>query len=243
MDTSRPPARLALVGDHDPAVVAHQGIPLALGLAAGASGLPLDWNWLHTSTLVGDVPARLDAFDGVWCVPASPYANTDGALAAIRVARERGIPYLGTCGGFQHALLEYAASVWSVNAPAHAELDPSAANPVIAPLTCGLVEQSGTIRFEPGSRLRAIYGSDDAVEGYHCNYGLNPAYAARLDSGPLRVAARDLAGDVRAVELDGHPFFVATLYQPERSGLAGRRHPLIAAFVDAVRAHAAARPH
>jgi CTP synthase (UTP-ammonia lyase) len=174
-------------------------------------------------------------------VPASPYANTDGALAAIRVARERGVPFLGTCGGFQHALLDYAGAVWTVAAPAHAELDPAAADPVIAPLTCGLVEQTGAIRFEPGTRLRAIYGSDDAVEGYHCNYGLNPSYAARLDLGPLRVAARDLAGDVRAVELDGHPFFVATLYQPERSGLAGRRHPLIAAFVDAVRAHATAR--
>ena len=178
MDTSRPPARIALVGDHDPAVVAHRAIPLALGLAAGASGPPVDWAWVHTSTLVGDVTAHLEMFDGIWCVPASPYANTDGALAAIRVARERQVPFLGTCGGFQHALLEYAGAVWGVAAPAHAELDPSAADPVIAPLTCALVEQAGTIRFEPGSRLLAIYGSDDAVEGYHCSYGLNPACAA-----------------------------------------------------------------
>jgi CTP synthase (UTP-ammonia lyase) len=234
------PARIALVGDHDPAAIAHQGIPLALALAADTADPPLAWEWLHTSTLVGNVAARIDAFDGVWCVPASPYAHTGGALAAIRRARERGIPFLGTCGGFQHALLEYAAAVWNVSAPAHAEMDPSAANPVIAALTCSLVEQTGTIHFEPGSRLRGISGSDDALEGYHCSYGLNPAYAARLAHGPLRVAARDLAGDVRAVELGGHPFFVATLYQPERSGLAGRRHPLIAAFIDAVHAHAAA---
>ena len=111
---------------------------------------------MHTSTLVGDVTAHLEMFDGIWCVPASPYANTDGALDAIRVARERRVPFLGTCGGFQHALLEYAGAVWGVPAPAHAELDPSAADPVIAPLTCGLVEQTGTIRFEPGSRLLAI---------------------------------------------------------------------------------------
>ena len=241
MDPSRPPARLALVGDPDPAVVAHQAIPLALTLAADPSGPRVDWAWVHTSTLVGDVAAHLDMFDGIWCVPGSPYANTDGVLDAIRTARQRRIPFLGTCGGFQHALLEYAGAVWGIEAPAHAELDPSAADPVIAPLVCGLVEQSGAIRFEPGSRLRATYDSDDAVEGYHCSYGLNPACAGRFDAGPLRVAARDLAGDVRAVELDGHPFFVATLYQPERSGLAGRRHPLIAAFVDAVRIHAASR--
>ena len=82
---------------------------------------------MHTSTLLGDVTAHLEMFDGIWCVPGSPYANTDGALDAIRVARERRVPFLGTCGGFQHALLEYAGAVWGVPSPAHAELDPSAA--------------------------------------------------------------------------------------------------------------------
>jgi CTP synthase (UTP-ammonia lyase) len=62
---------------------------------------------------------------------------------------------------------------------------------------------------------------------------LGAAYAAKLASGPLRVAARDRGGEVRAVELQGHPFFFATLYQPERSGLENRRHPLIEAFVAA----------
>jgi CTP synthase (UTP-ammonia lyase) len=241
MNDARGPARVALIGDYDPAHVAHRAIPLALGLAAGAAGQPLAWAWVDTSTLVGDLTVHLETFDGIWCVPGSPYARTDGVLDAIRVARERGVPFLGTCGGFQHALLEYAGAVWGVTAPAHAELDPSAADPVIAPLACTLVEQSGTIRCEPGSRLLGIYGSSEAVEGYHCSYGLNSSCAGQLAGGPLRVAARDLAGDVRAVELDGHPFFVATLFQPERSGLEGRRHPLIAAFVDAVRIRGAAR--
>jgi CTP synthase (UTP-ammonia lyase) len=49
----------------------------------------------------------------------------------------------------------------------------------------------------------------------------------------LRVSGRDAEGAVRAIELDGHPFFVATLFQPERSALAGRRHPLVKAFVTA----------
>ncbi len=122
--------------------------------------------------------------------------------------------------------------------PVHAELDPDAVDPLIAPLICSLVEQHGDIYFEPGSRLAAIYGTTSAVEGYHCRYGLSPACAHRLTSGSLRASARDKQGDVRAIELDGHPFFMATLYQPERSGLEGRRHPLIAAFVAAARAMA-----
>ena len=231
------PVRIALVGDHNPAVLAHRAIPAALTRAA--AHLRCEWEWVHT-TAVGKRPAeQLDAFDAVWCVPASPYANIAGAIAAIRCARESGRPFLGTCGGFQHAMLEYAEAIWRIRTPAHAELDASAPDPVIAPLSCALVEETGEVYFEPGSALRQIYGVDVAFEGYHCRYGLSPRYGERLASGELRVAARDGHGEVRAVELGGHPFFIGTLYQPERSALAGRDHPLIAAFIAAAQQRAA----
>ena len=241
MQTTSGGARLALVGDHDPGVTAHRAIPLALDLAAESCGRSIEWTWVHTSTLTGDASAAIEPFDGIWVVPGSPYAHAAGAVAAIRCAREQGRPFLGTCGGFQHALLEYADAVWGVIAPAHAELDPAAADPVIAPLACGLVEVAGDVRFEPGSRLAAVYGVDEAQEEYHCRFGLNPLFVQWLASGPLRVAARDRQGDVRAIELSDHPFFVATLFQPERSGLTGHTHPLIEAFVDAACGHAAGR--
>ena len=112
-------------------------------------------------------------------------------------------------------------------------MDPTALDPVIAPLSCGLVEVTDVVRLVAGTRLAGIYGAEEVSEGYHCRYGLNPRYAARLAEGPLRVSARDVAGEVRAIELGGHPFYHATLYQPERSVLAGRSHPLITAFVTA----------
>ncbi len=225
--------RIALIGDYNPAVKAHQAIPLALALACEAA----ESEWLHTAKILDDPSAQLAPFDGIWCVPASPYANTRGAIAAIRCARQHRKPFLGTCGGFQHALLEYAEAVWGVARPVHAELDPDGVDPVIAPLECSLVEQAGDVRFDAASKLAHIYGADAAREEYHCRYGLSPGYSDRLASGPLRASAWDAAGDVRAVELDGHPFFVATLFQPERSALAGRSHPLIRAFADASRSH------
>ena len=224
--------RIALIGDYNPSVKAHQAIPRALALASEGD-IDCHWEWVHTSTLMGDLSDRLADYDGVWCVPASPYANTRGALNAIRFARETGRAFLGTCGGFQHAIMEYAEAVWGV-AAAHAETDADAIDPVIAPLTCSLVEQSGELYFEPRSRLASIYGVGSTSEEYHCRYGLNPRYAERLRSGPLRIAARDGAEDVRAIELDGHPFFIGTLFQPERSAFSGRKHPLIRAFVVAV---------
>jgi CTP synthase (UTP-ammonia lyase) len=232
---------IALVGDFDPAVTAHQAIPEALRLSAQRLRVEISPEWVHTSE-VGAAAGALRGHAAVWCVPASPYASTDGALAAIRYARESSLPFLGTCGGFQHAILEYARNVLGYSAADHAETAPEAAMPVIALLTCSLVENSGSVRLADRSRLRAIYGTTEADEAYHCNYGLNPAYERLLsDTEGLRVAARDSAGEVRAVELAQHPFFIATLFQPERSGLRGVDHPLINAFVEAASRQAAGR--
>ena len=225
------PIRVGLIGDHNPAVTAHQAIPRALALAAEATGVVVEHEWVPTDEITAD--ARIAAYDALWCVPASPYRSTDGALRAIRFAREQGRPFLGTCGGFQHAVLEYARSVLGWADAEHAETSPDAGLLVVTPLACALVESQGAVRLRPGSRLRAAYGADEAVEGYRCRYGLNPAFRDALTAGPLRVAAEDEAGEVRAVELDDHPFFVATLFQPERAALRGEVPPIVGAFVRA----------
>jgi len=224
--------RVALIGDHDPAILAHRAIPEALARAADDAAVAVEAEWIATDTIT---PPTLANFDGIWCTPGSPYRSMDGALAAIRHARERGIPFLGTCGGFQHALLEYARNVLGWHDAEHAETAPNAARTLIAPLTCSLVEVSGRIRFTPETRLARAYETGEAHEGYHCRYALNPEFRAALTSGDLRVAAVDDDDDVRAVELATHPFFVATLFQPERAALSGRVPPIVRAFVASAR--------
>ena len=228
-----PTIRIALVGDFDPGVTAHQAIPQALQRSAKRLGVSVLPQWVHTSS-IGSTAREVEDHAAIWCVPASPYANTAGALAAIRLARESARPYLGTCGGFQHAVLEYARNVMGYGQAEHAETNPDADMPIITRLSCSLVETKGEVFLHEGSRLRAIYQRDRAEEKYHCNYGLNPRYAALLQNADgLRVAATDAAGEVRAVELPDHPFFFATLFQPERSVLSGNEHPLITAFLAA----------
>ncbi|HUF75508.1 MAG TPA: hypothetical protein VMM35_04485 [Longimicrobiales bacterium] len=229
--------RVGLIGDRDDAHVAHRAIPRALSLVAEAAGQEVVPEWIGTESIDAAGPA-LSGYHALWCVPASPYRHTAGAIAAIRFAREAGVPFLGTCGGFQHALLECAESLWGVAGATHAELEPGATDPVIAPLSCALVEKSGRVRFAPGSRLAAAYARLWAEEEYHCSYGLSPSYGPRLDSGPLRATAWDDEGDVRGIELEGHPFFVATLFQPERAGLRGAAPPIVGALVAAARVEA-----
>lgn len=228
------PLHVALVGDHDPAVTAHQAIPRALALAAGVLGVDVELHWLPTDAI--DAGDPLAGADAVWCVPASPYRSTDGALRAIRAARETGRPFLGTCGGFQHAILEYARAVLGWSDAEHGETAPDASRQVIAPLACALVEATDAVRFTPGSRLADAYGALESREGYRCRYGLNPAFERELTAGPLRATASDPTGEVRAVELDGHPFFVATLFQPERAALTGTVPPLAVALLRAAAA-------
>ena len=93
---------------------------------------------------------------------------------------------------------------------------------VISPLSCPLVNVSGSVQLLTGTRIATAYGTDEATEVYFCRYGVNPDFRASLIAGPLREAARDDTGELRAVELEDHPFFVATLFQPERAALLGK---------------------
>jgi CTP synthase (UTP-ammonia lyase) len=224
--------QIGLIGDRNDDVVAHRAIPLALGMAAEACGVEIEPVWVPTDE-VGN-GAALAEFDGLWCVPASPYLSMEGALTAIRVARERHVPFLGTCGGFQHAVIEYARNVLGWVDAEHAETSPEAPRQVIVPLLCSLVEVTAAVNLVEGSRLALAYGASSIVEGYHCNYGLSSDFRAALADGPLRIDAVDDAGDVRGVELDDHPFFIATLFQHERAALQGRLPPAVRAFAQAM---------
>jgi len=223
--------RIGLIGEFSHTVVAHQAIELALPLTARALGIRIEPEWIPTDQVRST--SHVAGFDGLWCVPASPYRSMDGALLAIRYARENGVPYLGTCGGFQYALVEYARNVLGWTDADHAETAPDAARAVISPLQCALVETTGAVRLYDGSRIARSYGSGEITEGYHCRYGMNPAFRQSLVAGPLRAAADDETGEVRAVELDDHPFYVATLFQPERAALAGKSPPLVRSFAGA----------
>ncbi|MGE6982839.1 CTP synthase C-terminal region-related (seleno)protein [Kluyvera intermedia] len=223
-----PSLRIALVGDYNADVIAHQAIPLAIDDAAAVLELTVEYHWLPTQ----DIKSAEDLADynAIWLVPASPYQNMEGALTAVRYARENSVPFLGTCGGFQHAIVEYARNVMGWQDAAHAETD-TEGRMVIAPLTCSLVEKTDTIELRANTLIARAYGRDSIEEGYHCNYGISPEFAAELDVQPLRVTGWDDNGDIRAVELVTHPFFVATLFQHERNALAGRPAPLVQAFL------------
>lgn len=236
------PTFIALVGDHDPEIVAHRAIPKSLGLAALSLGRMVDAVWVATERIAEDEEEALGHVDAIWCVPGSPYRSMEGALAAIRRARERELPFLGTCGGFQHAVIEFARNVCGIAAADHEESAPGAGALVVTALSCALRGVSGQVRFGEGSRLSGIYGPNPADEEYMCGFGLNPGFRATLEEHGMRFTGFDPGGEVRALELPSHPFFIATLFQPERAALLQRTPPVARAFVHAATMRGAAVP-
>jgi CTP synthase (UTP-ammonia lyase) len=231
------PLRLALVGDRSPDVRAHARIPLLLEAVARQGGPAVDALWIGTETV--DETFAAGDYGGVWLTPGSPYRSLDGALAAVRSARESGTPFLGTCGGFQHALVEYARDVAGIEAAGHAEYGPDdEAVMVIEPLVCSLVGEEGTIQVKPGTLAEHALGVLTSVERYHCAYGPVGAHVEELEAAGLAFTAFDDDGHPRILELPGHPFFLATLFQPELASDTSYVHPIVRAFLSAVAAPA-----
>ncbi|MDA0169157.1 hypothetical protein OJ998_08680 [Solirubrobacter taibaiensis] len=241
-------AKLALVGDRSPTVRAHGRIPLLIDALRRRDGLVLDPYWIH-STDADD----LTGFDGIWVVPGSPYTDREKVIDAVGTARENGIPFLGTCGGFQHAILHLARELANIEDADHAEY-PDADNHVIVPLECSLVGHEGVIRYTPGTLIAEIAGVDQRLERYHCSYGIAPRFVEELERAGVIFGAHDEDGAPRALELGpeaagspsgrsrqpnepegrGSAFFLGTLFQPELAGDGTRAHPVIRAFAEAV---------
>ena len=227
------PAKIAIVGDRNQDHPLHRATEQALMNDRD----PPVIEWLATVRAAGLRDTQLSQFDGFLIAPGSAYRSMDGALTTIRYARENRVPLLGTCGGFQHMVIEFLRNVGGVRDADHAETNPSAPRLAITPLECSLVGQTHPVGLIAGSHASTIYGVEMAAEPFYCNYGLNPDFRAEIESLGLRVSGVDARGEVRIIELPGHPFFFGTLYVPQARNVAGRPHPLLAAFNAASRLH------
>jgi len=216
---------IALLGDHDPSYVTHRALDVLV------ERLDADVRWVPTTA--ADDPFLAGA-DGAWAVPGTPYADEPAVHAVLKHRREQGRPTLGTCGGFQHMVLEFARNHIGVHEAAHEETEPDAEQMVVSALACSLVGAVRPVTAVPGTRMAEICGLEP-FDGFHfCTYGVNPRYRDMLVEAGLFFSAFAPDAGVEAVELEGHPFYLGTLFQPQMASLdGGPVHPLVLAFVEA----------
>lgn len=235
--------QIGIVGDFNRRGHSHWATEAALFHAASGLGLKIKPRWVSTESLAPANSERsLGNFHGLWAAPGSPYVSFAGMLRRIQFARERDWPFLGTCGGFQYALIEFTRNVLGLLDADTAENNSGSANVVITPVSCALPgcetgkpKRCGTDPVDPVpgtlvDRLRRTC----VIEGeYFCNFETNPTFVPRWEGAGLRVAARGPQNEMRAFEIPGRSFFLATLFQPQLSSSAERPHPIVKGYLRA----------
>ncbi|HZY36113.1 MAG TPA: hypothetical protein VFE53_05665 [Mucilaginibacter sp.] len=224
--------KLAIIGDFNPTSRTHIATNSAIEHSKKFLQADLHFEWIPTDSIMANFSAITAQYQGFWIAPGSPYKSMAGALEIIKYARLNNIPTLGTCGGFQHMAIEFARNVLGIEDAEHAEYDPYASNLVVTPLSCSLVGKRLEINItDKESRTYKIFGTDKIEEQYYCNFGLNPEYQAEIYRNGFKVVGIDDDNEARILELQGHKFFIATLFVPQANSTAEQPNPMVTAFV------------
>ena len=238
------PLQIGILGDFEPASPNLPAVEQSIKHAAEKLKITAEVKWLPTDSLLNsDLEKKLEMFDGLWAAPGSPYKSFDGMLRGIEFARRRDWPFVGTCGGFQYALIECARNVLGMKDADSAENNSNSKNIVISPVGCALPDRSSKtpklsgkipeIRIRPGSYLEGFYKKDVVTEEFFCNYEVNPDFEGAIIEAGFAIAARGENGEIRAIEAPKHKFFIATLFQPQLSSKPGKPHPIVVEFLRA----------
>jgi len=210
--------RIGIIGDYD-GRPSHLATEEALKAGAKTLNLEIDYKWLSTEMFDSDVQEL------------QYYKRMNGALNAIKYGRENNWPFIGTCGGFQHAVIEFGRNVLDINDLNDTNFNPYNPNDYITALSCSLVGQTRRITVCSDSRLFNIYGNTEIVEKYNCSFGLNKEFQNLLNENGFKIVGIDENDEARIMIIESNIFFVATLFQPQLSSTYENPHPLIVEYL------------
>lgn len=222
--------KIAILGDYNPSFHTHHALNICIGDCLGNFKNEIECEWTGTGIFKINDLAK-GKYSGLWIAPGSPYKNMENVICAIQFARLNQIPVLGNCGGFQHMIIEFARNVCGIKNASHEESDPEGNDLVISKLSCSLKGQEEELTItESDTMIYRIIGKKNILGRYFCSYGLNEKYRDILSSNGLRFTVFSPEGEVRAFELDPHPFFMGTLFQPALTSTLEVPDPVIVEF-------------
>jgi CTP synthase len=239
--------RIALVGKYVQLEDAYLSVSEALRHAASLKGSTVEIDWIDSEQLEsadgGETRERLEQADGILIPGGFGGRGIEGKIMAARVARERQIPYLGICLGMHIAVAEFARHVAGMEGANSTEMDVETPYPVIdlLPEQKEVSNLGGTMRLgadpiklHDGSRAREVYGEAVVYERHRHRYEVNNLLRKRLEAAGLRTSGTSPDERlVEVIELDEHPFFIASQFHPEFKSRPERPAPLFRDFVAA----------
>jgi len=224
-------ARIAIIGEYYENFKPHTSINKSLDYLSDEYNF--EYEWVDTEVVNKKRDHLLGKYSGIWSAPGSPFKSLNGALYAITFARLNDIPHLGTCAGFQHAVIELARNVLGIKDAQHEEYDPQSSLIFVSKLVCSLAGKTMDVFLRSNTLAQKLYGLDATKEDYYCNFAINPTFKKYLDHPRISVAGVDQDDDIRIIEIPSNKFFLVTLFVPQTKSTPSTPHPLIKGFINA----------
>ena len=203
----------------------------------------VDIKWVDAESAGGDMSTQLQDVDAIVVPGGFGVRGIEGKLAAVKYARENKIPFLGLCLGLQCATIEYARNVAKLEGANSLEFDESTPHPVIGLMhdQRDIDQKGGTMRLgtytcviEPDSLAQKVYGRDMVLERHRHRFEVNPRYHRALSEAGLKFSGTSPDGRlVEMVEIEDHPYFIASQFHPEFKSRPTNAHPLFRGIVQA----------
>jgi CTP synthase len=238
---------IAIVGKYVDLPDAYLSVVEAVRHGGLEHGVHIDLRWIAADEVELTGTSALQGVDAVIVPGGFGVRGVDGKVEAIRYARENEVPFLGLCLGLQCAVIEFARNVAALEGAHSSEFDSRSPHPVIALMLeqHDVTEMGGTMRLGsypaalvPGSRVHRLYGTDAVDERHRHRYEVNNAYRDLLAGHGMSWSGTSPDGSlVEFLELEDHPFFVATQAHPELRSRPNRPHPLFGGLVAAAIQH------
>ena len=235
---------IALVGKYVQLHDAYLSVVEALKHAAVANRAEVHIKWVDSELVSSyNVAEVLCDVDGILVPGGFGDRGIEGKITAIQYARENNVPFLGLCLGMQMAIVEFARHVMGYADAHSAELNPATSHPLIhiMPDQHGITDLGGTLRLgaykcilDPNSKAYRLYGTREIDERHRHRYEVNNDYRQELIEHGMTLSGVSPDGRiVEMIELDSHPWFVATQAHPEFKSRPNKCHPLFRGFIEA----------
>ncbi len=236
--------RIAMVGKYVDLTDSYKSLNEALAHGGFANEGRVEVEHIDSEQLEGGfLPEAVRRADGLLVPMGFGQRGTEGKIAAVRYAREEGVPFLGICFGMQMAVIEFGRHVCGLTGANSSEVDPDTPHPVIALMNQqrGVVQKGGTMRLgaypcvvQEGSLAARLYGKKRISERHRHRYEFNNPYRELYTTKGMVFSGLSPDGElVEIVELRNHPWFVGVQFHPEFKSRPFDCHPLFKGFVRA----------
>ncbi len=236
--------RIAIVGKYTHLADSYLSHLEAFHHAGAELGTKVECRFFDSEKVEQDgVNKELACVDAILIPGGFGSRGIDGKIMTAKHAREKNIPFLGVCLGFQIATIEIARDVLGLEGAHTTELDPQTKYPVVdlLPEQKGVTSKGGSMRLgaqkvliKDGSMAKELYGASEIMERHRHRFEVNPEFIEQLEGcGWIFTGKSEDGIKMEIGELRGHPYFVASQFHPEFKSRPRKPSPLHVGLVKA----------